>query len=116
MTKAASERDAASVMQEWNPSTSVTLEAENAPRRSLTEFLKLHPDSPEALAIASMRRTITRKNPKVKSLGSTRTPGSIDYIEGMKRRLGASLRLPPLECGCRDAETVLHRDSCLGGH
>lgn len=115
MTKAASERDAASVLQEWNPSTSVTLEAENAPRRSLTEFLKLHPDSPEALAIASMRRTVTRKTRKVKFLGSTRSPASVDYIEGMNRRLNASLRLPPLECGCRDAETALHRNTCLGG-
>lgn len=34
--------------------------------------------------------------------------GEDDQAEGMARRREAALRLPPLECGCRDPETWEH--------
>lgn len=115
MKETAPERDAVSIEQEWNPRTSVTLEAEKAPRHTLSEFLNLYPDSPEARAIASMRRPIPVKKQKIGSRESHRTSGAVQYIEGLTRRLNTSLRLPPLECGCRDTDTALHRNKCLGG-
>jgi hypothetical protein len=39
-----------------------------------------------------------------------------EYLQGLKRRREAALRLPPLMCGCRDPESNRHRFSCLGGN
>ena len=117
MTKAASERDAASIGQEWNPSSSIALEDEDAPRRPIFEHIAhalQQPNSPEFALMTSFKRVTATRKAKRLLHQFNRSAQSNEFIASQRRRREAALRLPPLECGCRDTETILHQDTCLG--
>ena len=37
------------------------------------------------------------------------------FLESQERRKRMALRMPRLECLCRDPQTIYHRRHCLGG-